>query len=66
MNYLDYLVSEPNYDTKNFSFFFENLIAIETKTTWMLLNKPVYLGLLILEISNTVKYELTYIKIFKK
>ena len=66
MNYLDYLVSEPNYDTTNFSFFFENLIAIETKTTWMLLNKPVYLGLLILEISNTVKYELTYINFFKK
>ena len=43
------------------SIFNENLIAIETKTTWMLLNKTVYLGLLILEISNTVKYKLTYI-----
>ena len=48
------------------SIFFENLIAIEAKTTWMLLNKPVYLGLLILEISKTVKYELKYIKIFQK
>ena len=48
------------------SIFNENLIAIETKTTWMLLNKPVYLGLLILEISNTVKYKLTYINFFKK
>ena len=48
------------------SIFNENLIAIETQTTWMLLNKPVYLGLLILEISNTVKYELTYINFFKK
>ena len=48
------------------SIFFENLIAIEAKTTWMLLNKPVYLDLLILEISKTVKYELKYIKIFQK
>ena len=42
------LVSEPNYQTtKQFS---ENLLAIEMKKTRIKLNKPVYLGMSILDI----------------
>ena len=45
------LVSEPNYHAiKGFS---ENLVAIEMKKTRVKMNEPVYLGLSILEISNT-------------
>ena len=54
----NYLVSEPNYHTiKNFT---DNLVAIEMKRTWILMNKPVYIGLLILEISNIAMYEFWY------
>ena len=54
----DYLVQEPNYQTtKTFS---ENLLAIEMKRIQILMNKPVYLGLSILEMSKTVMYELWY------
>ena len=49
------LVSEPNYHkTKWFS---EDLLAIEIKKTKVKLNKPVYLGLLKLEISRALIYE---------
>ena len=45
-----YLVSEPNcHATK---FFTEYLLAIETKKSQILMNKPVYLGLSILELSK--------------
>ena len=50
-----YLVSEPSYHTSNF--FTENLLAIEMRKTQILTNKPVYLGLSILDISKTVMYE---------
>ena len=43
----NYLVLEPNYHTTKF--FTENLLAIEMKKTQILMNKPVYLGLLILD-----------------
>ena len=42
-----YLVSEPNDCTTKF--FAENLLAIEMKKTLLLMNKPAYLGLSILE-----------------
>ena len=49
------LVSEPNYHTtKHFS---ENLLAIEMKKTKVKMNKPVYLGMSILDISKTLMYE---------
>ena len=52
------LVSEPNYHaTKWFS---ENLLAIEMKKIKAKLNKSVYLGLSILEISKTLMYEFWY------
>ena len=49
------LVSEPNYHTtKHFS---KNLLAIEMKKTKVKMNKPVYLGMSILDISKTLMYE---------
>ena len=39
----NYLVSEPNYHTANFST--ENLLAAEMKKTEIHMNKPAYLGL---------------------
>ena len=49
------LVSEPNYHTKKW--FSENLLAIEMRKTEVKMNKPVYLGFPILEISKTLIYE---------
>ena len=52
------LVSEPSYHvTKWFS---ENLLATEMKKIKVKMNKPVYLGLSILEISKTLTYEFWY------
>ena len=49
------LVAEPNYHTTKW--FSENLLAIEMKKTKVKMNKPIYLGLSILEISKTLMYE---------
>ena len=52
------LVSEPNYHITKF--FTENLLAIEIKKTQITMNKPVYLGLSILDLSKIVMYEFWY------
>ena len=52
------LVSEPNYHTT--IWFSENLLPIEMKKTKVKMNKPVYLGLSILEMSKTLMYEFWY------
>ena len=49
------LISEPNYHTKKR--FSENLLAIEMKKTKIKINKPVYLGMSILDISKTLMYK---------
>ena len=54
----NYLVSEPNYHTRKF--FTENLLATEMRKTQILMNKPVYLGLPILDLSKTVMHEFWY------
>ena len=54
----NYLVSELNYHT--IKFFTKNLFAIEMKTTHIYMNKPVYLGLLVLELSKILIYEFWY------
>ena len=52
------LVSEPNYHAiKCFS---ENLLAIEMKKTKVKMNKPIYLGLSMLEISKILMYGFWY------
>ena len=52
------LVSEPNYHTTKY--FSENLLAIEMKKTKVKMNKPVYLGMSILDIRKTLMYEFWY------
>ena len=52
------LVSEPNYHTTKW--FSEKLLTIEMKKTKLKMNKPIYLGLSILEISKTLMYEFWY------
>ena len=52
------LASEPNYHTTKY--FSENLMAIEMKKTKVKMNKPVYLGMSILDISKTLMYEFWY------
>ena len=54
----DQLVSEPNYHTTKW--FSEDLFAIEMKKTKVKINKPVHLGLSILDISKTLMYEFWY------
>ena len=54
----NYLVSESNYHTTKFST--ETLLAIEMKKTSILINKPVYLGPLILKLSKILIYEFWY------
>ena len=52
------MVSKQNYP--NTKFFTENLLETEIKETHILLNKPVYLELSILELSKLLKYEFWY------
>ena len=54
----NYLLTEPNYHTTKF--FSENVLAMEMKKTQILLNKPVYLGLSILELSKIRMYQFWY------
>ena len=49
------LVPEPNYHT--ITYLSENLLPIEMKKTKVKINKPVYLGTLILNINKTLIYE---------
>ena len=52
------LISEPNYHAaKRFS---ENLLAIEMGKTKVKMNKPVYLGMSILDISKMLMYKFWY------
>ena len=50
------LVSKPNYHTTKW--FSENLLAIEMRKTNVKLNKPIYVGMAILDISKIVICEL--------
>ena len=52
------LVSEPNYHTTKW--FSRNLVATEMKKIKVKMNKPVHLGLSILEISKSLMYRFWY------
>ena len=52
----NYLVLEPNYHTTKF--FTKHLLAIEMKKMQILMNKPVYLGFSILELSKIFMYDI--------
>ena len=49
------LVSEPNSHTTKF--FTENLLAVEMRKSQILMNKPICLGLSILDLSKTVMHK---------
>ena len=51
-------MSEPNYHMTKF--FTKHLLAIEMKKTQILMNKPIYLGLSILDISKTKMCDFWY------
>ena len=52
------LVSEPNYQAiKCFS---ENLVTNEMKKTRVKMNKPIYVGMTILDITKTLMYKFWY------
>ena len=53
------LISEPKYHITIF-FFSEKLLAIKMRKIQILMNKPVYLGLSILELSKIVIYGFWY------
>ena len=46
----NYLLSESNYHTTNF--LTEDILAVDIKKTEIIMNKPVYLGLSILELNK--------------
>ena len=52
---INYLVSKPNYYTRKF--FSKNLLAIKIRKLQLIMKKPVYLVLSILDLSKTVMYE---------
>ena len=52
------MVSEPNYH--NAKIFTENVLAIGMKKTEILMDKPVCLGLSVLELSKILIYEFWY------
>ena len=59
IEYTDFMVTfELSY--RDIEFSAENLLAIEMKKTQMLINKPVYLGLSVLDLSKTVIQEFQY------
>ena len=51
-------MSELNYHSTKF--FTKNLLAIEMKKTEIFVNRPVYLGLSVLELSKIVIYDSWY------
>ena len=52
------LISKPNYNHR--TIFCENLVAIHMKKTKLVFNKPVYLGMCILDLSKTIMYKFHY------
>ena len=52
------LVSEPNHHITNY--FSKHLMAIEMKKAKVKMNKPVYLGMSLLDISKALMYEFWY------
>ena len=52
------LAARTNYD--RFTIFDENLIAIHMKRTKLKYNKPIYLGMCILDLSKTLMYDMHF------
>ncbi|XP_043484408.1 uncharacterized protein LOC122512572 [Leptopilina heterotoma] len=58
------LISRPNFHSR--AIFDENLVAIELRKTEVLLNKPIYAGFSVLDISKTLIYDFHYKYMLKK
>ena len=58
------LISKPNFHHR--TVFTENLIAVHMKKTKVYYNKPIYLGMCILDLSKTLMYDFHYNYIKKK
>ncbi|XP_072034592.1 uncharacterized protein [Amphiura filiformis] len=58
------LTSKPNYD--RYTIFDENLVAVHMKKIKLYFNKPIYLGMSILDISKTKMYDFHYNYIKRK
>ena len=54
----NHLASEPNYHTPKY--FSESLTTIEMKKTKVKMNKPIYLGMSILDVTKTLMYKFWY------
>ena len=52
------LAAKPNFEGN--TFFDENLIGIHMKKTELIFDKPVYLGMCILDLSKTLMYDFHY------
>ena len=52
------LISKPNYQHR--TIFCDNLVAIHMKKTKLVFDKPVYLGMCILDLSKTLMYDFHY------
>ena len=52
------LAAKPNYHAS--TIFSENLVAVNMKRTKLVLNKPIYLGMSILDISKNLMYDFHY------
>ena len=52
------LVSKPNF--RHRTIFNENLVAVHMKKTKLVFNKPIYLGMCILDLSKTLMYDFHY------
>lgn len=52
------LIAKPNFHSR--SIFDENLVAIELNKVQVLLNKPLYIGFCVLDLSKTCVYEFHY------
>ena len=57
-NKLRKLVAKPNF--KSCKIFNENLVSVHMKKTSLTMNKPVYLGICILDLSKTIMFDFHY------